>query len=26
MVDMAWGGFINSIATLIGKYLDVLFK
>jgi uncharacterized membrane protein len=25
-VDMAWGGFINSVATLAGKYLDTLFK
>ena len=26
MVDMAWGAFINSVATLIGKHLDVLLK
>jgi len=26
MVDMAWGAFINSIATLAGKHLDVFLK
>ncbi len=26
IVDMIWGGFINSVATLAGKYLDILFK
>jgi uncharacterized membrane protein len=26
IVDIAWGGFINSVGTLIGKYLDVFFK
>ena len=26
MVDMAWGAFINSVATLIGKNIDVFLK
>lgn len=26
MVDMAWGAFINSVATVAGKYLDVFLK
>jgi len=26
IVDMLWGGFLNGVATLIGKYLDVLFN
>ncbi|MBU0946886.1 MAG: DUF2177 family protein [Proteobacteria bacterium] len=26
IVDMAWGGFINGVGTLAGKYLDILFK
>ncbi len=26
IVDMAWGAFINSVATLIGKNIDVFLK
>ena len=23
VVDIAWGGFINSVASLIAKYLEI---
>lgn len=26
LVDVVWGGFINGVASVVGKYLDVLFK
>ncbi|MDR9500331.1 MAG: DUF2177 family protein [Desulfurivibrionaceae bacterium] len=26
LVDMAWGAFINSVATLAGKHFDVLLR